>query len=184
MNNMKRKVNEMNKIYIVKEISITDGDRDDNNCIFSTEEKAGIEFDYLVKTVKADLEVENGDSRILNDGYCHFTYEDEYRYVDIEIIESYIDQFTDPDVKLPEQPEERIITLSDCDSNTVAKTNAPSNIIDEAIAYKNSLLENDDPEFSSDFESMQDYISKAGYYLEYVGIIENNNRSEIEDYEW
>lgn len=102
----------MDKIYIVKQISITDGDRDDNNCIFSTEEKAGIEFDYLVKTEKALLEIENDDSGILNDNDHHFTYEDEYRYEDIEIIESYLDQFTDPDVNYQNnQKKELLLSL-------------------------------------------------------------------------
>lgn len=72
----------------------------------------------------------------------------------------------------------RIIVLVDCDTQFLVSTDAPANLIDAAIEYKNKLLENDEP-ISSDFEAMQDYLNKEGYSLEEIGYV-----SDIESYLW
>ena len=76
--------------------------------------------------------------------------------------------------------EDRLIVLYDCgDKNFLARTDAPEEIIEEAIEYKNEKLLNDDPNFRSDFEEMQEYVWSEGYNLDEVGYIE-----DLESYEW
>lgn len=74
--------------------------------------------------------------------------------------------------------ETRIINLFDCDTNFLVETNAPEEEIENAIAYKNDLLENDEP-ISSDFEAMQEYLMDKGYIFDSVGYV-----NEIESYLW
>ena len=74
--------------------------------------------------------------------------------------------------------ETRIINLYDCDTNFLVKTNAPAEELENAIAYKNDLLENDKP-ISSDFEAMQEYLMDKGYIFDSVGYV-----NEIESYLW
>ena len=73
----------------------------------------------------------------------------------------------------------RIINLYDCDTDYLVKTNAPAEEIQNAIDYKNTMLENDDPAFRSDFEEMQEYLQKKHYRFEGVGYVK-----EMEKYNW
>jgi hypothetical protein len=76
-------------------------------------------------------------------------------------------------------PELRIINLYDDDTNLLVETNAPVEKIEEAIAHKNEMLINDDPNFRCDFEEVQDFLNKAGYHFEQIGYI-----NDIEGYLW
>lgn len=73
----------------------------------------------------------------------------------------------------------RTIILSDCDDELVVTTNAPQSEIENAIAHKNKLLEEDAPQFSSDFEEVQEYLRAKGYIFERVGYT-----NELERYSW
>ena len=74
---------------------------------------------------------------------------------------------------------ERIIRLYDDYTTLLVRTNAPSQIIDDAIEYRDDMLTNDDPAFRSDFEEMHDFINNKGYSFEEIGYIE-----DIEGYYW
>ena len=73
----------------------------------------------------------------------------------------------------------RIINLYDCDTNFLVKTNAPVDEIEKALDYKNEMLENDDPNFRSDFEEMQEFLETKGYTFNEIGYV-----NEIESYLW
>lgn len=73
----------------------------------------------------------------------------------------------------------RTIILSDCDNDLIVNTNAPQSEIENAIAHKNKLLEEDAPQFSSDFEEMQEYLRAKGYIFERIGYA-----NELERYSW
>ena len=76
--------------------------------------------------------------------------------------------------------ETRIIALYDYDNNyLIVETNAPASIIEDAIAYKDDMLENDDPSFRSDFEEMQEYIQERNYVFNELGYV-----YELENYSW
>ena len=75
--------------------------------------------------------------------------------------------------------ETRIINLYDDDQDLLVLTNAPKEIIREALKYKNQMLENDVPTFRSDFEEMQEYIWDKGYEFDQIGYV-----SDIEGYNW
>lgn len=75
--------------------------------------------------------------------------------------------------------ETRIINLYDDDTNFLVETNAPEEEIENAIEYKNQMLENDDPSFRSDFEEMQEYLQNKGYEFDQIGYV-----NEIESYYW
>ena len=77
----------------------------------------------------------------------------------------------------------RIINLYDCDSNYLAETDAPAEEINKAIEYKNKMLEDDAPEFRSDFEEMQTFLNEKGYYFEGLGYIGKYDH-DIEEYYW
>lgn len=78
-----------------------------------------------------------------------------------------------------EKTESRLINLYDNYTNKLVQTNAPSEVISDAIEYKNQLLENDDPNFICDFEAIQDYIWEHGYEFEDIGYVE-----DLEAYYW
>lgn len=63
----------------------------------------------------------------------------------------------------------RVINLHDDYTDYLAVTDAPREIIEEAIEYKNEMLVRDDPLFRSDFEEMQEYVRARGYNLEEIG---------------
>ncbi len=73
----------------------------------------------------------------------------------------------------------RTINLFDDSTNYLVETNAPKEEIKKAVQHKNEMLVNDDPNFRSDFEEMQDYLWKKGYYFESIGYVE-----DIEAYNW
>ena len=75
--------------------------------------------------------------------------------------------------------EMRIIVLYDCDTNFLVETNAPSEEIENAISFKNELLCNDCPTFSSDFEEIQSFLNNKGYYFEQIGYV-----NDLESYNW
>jgi hypothetical protein len=61
--------------------------------------------------------------------------------------------------------EERIIVLKDCEARTYVETNAPRELIEDAIAYKDELLEQDVP-IESDFDAIREYLNERGYTFE------------------
>ena len=73
----------------------------------------------------------------------------------------------------------RIIKLYDDDTTLLVNTDASAELIEEAICYKNDLLNKDDPDFRSDFEEMQDYITNKGFTFDEIGYI-----SDIEGFYW
>lgn len=84
--------------------------------------------------------------------------------------------------------EKRIIVLYDCDTNFLVETNAPSEEIENAISFKNELLEINSVlesenektvPFSSDFEEMQSFLNNKGYYFEQIGYV-----NDLESYNW
>ena len=77
----------------------------------------------------------------------------------------------------------RIIILYDCETNYLVETDAPAEEIKKAIDYKNTMLENDDPAFRSDFEEMQTFLNEKGYYFEGLGYIGKYDH-DIEEYYW
>ena len=82
-------------------------------------------------------------------------------------------------LKYKNEPETRIINLYDSETNYLVQTDAPAEEIHNAIAYKNQMLENDDPSFRSDFEEMQSYLQEKGYTFEQFGYV-----NDIEGYCW
>lgn len=81
--------------------------------------------------------------------------------------------------EIPEIPRERIVNLYDCDTDFLVRTNASTELIEEALEYKQKMLEEDDPAFRSDFEEMQEYVKNKGYVFEQIGYA-----NEIESYSW
>lgn len=75
--------------------------------------------------------------------------------------------------------ETRLINLYDCDTDFLVETDAPEEEIRKALDHKNEMLINDDPDFRSDFEEMQEYLQSKGYYFEQIGYIE-----DLEGYNW
>lgn len=76
--------------------------------------------------------------------------------------------------------ESRLINLYDDYTNNLVQTNAPSEVIRDAIEYKNQMLENDDPSFRSDFEEIQEYLQNKGYEFAQIGYV----NEIIESYYW
>ena len=74
---------------------------------------------------------------------------------------------------------ERIIRLYDDYETLLVRTDAPPQIIDDAIEYRDDMLDNDDPAFRSDFEEMQDFIHNKGYSFEEIG-----DPDDLEGYYW
>ena len=74
---------------------------------------------------------------------------------------------------------ERIIALYDDYTTLLVRTNAPSQIIDDALEYRDNMLDNDDPAFRSDFEEMQDFVHNKGYLFEEIG-----DPDDLEKYYW
>lgn len=68
---------------------------------------------------------------------------------------------------------DRVINLHDDHTDYLAVTNAPREIIEEAVEYKNEMLAKDDPLFRSDFEEMQEYVRSKGYKLEEIGYVQD-----------
>jgi hypothetical protein len=64
--------------------------------------------------------------------------------------------------------ERNIRLIDDCESLFVT-TNAPSFLIEEAINYRDMVLENNLP-FCSDFECMQEYINEKGFTFEEINV--------------
>lgn len=77
----------------------------------------------------------------------------------------------------------RIIILYDCETNYLVETDASAEEIRKAIDYKNTMLENDDPAFRSDFEEMQTFLNKKGYHFEGLGYVGKYDH-DIEEYYW
>lgn len=94
-------------------------------------------------------------------------------------IYDYIEMNTEEETPMTTRTLPRTIILSDCDDDLVVKTNAPQSEIENAIAHKNKLLEEDAPYFSSDFEEVRGYLRAKGYIFEKDGYT-----SELERYSW
>jgi hypothetical protein len=65
--------------------------------------------------------------------------------------------------------EERNIKLVDYGGELFVITNAPSFLIEEAIKYRDMVLENDLP-ICSDFECMQEYINEKGFIFDEINV--------------
>lgn len=77
----------------------------------------------------------------------------------------------------------RVIILYDCDTNYLVETDAPAEEIRKAIEYKNKMLEDDVPEFRSDFEEMQTFLNEKGYHFEGIGYVGEYD-NDVEQYYW
>ena len=73
--------------------------------------------------------------------------------------------------------EERVIVLKCWESKTYVRTDAPSDIIEEAIDYLNEVREEEDLEDLSDFEIVQKYVEDRQYTFE-------EQEEDCEEYWW
>lgn len=94
-------------------------------------------------------------------------------------IYDYIEMNTEEETTMTTRTLPRTIILTDCDDELVVTTNAPQSEIENAIAHKNKLLEEDAPYINTDFEEMQGYLRAKGYIFERIGYT-----SELERYSW
>ena len=73
--------------------------------------------------------------------------------------------------------EERVIILNYWGLKTYVRTDAPSEIIEEAIDYLNEVREEEDLEDLSDFEIVQKYVEDRHYTFE-------ETEEDCEEYWW
>lgn len=71
---------------------------------------------------------------------------------------------------------DRVVMLIDDYGDVYVNTNAPAEEIKKAIAYENDIRIKDETNGFSDFELIQEYLEKLGYYF-----LEND---DIEKYIW
>lgn len=142
------------------------------------------DFESIIPKVFSDIELANQQLQKLYDeyvekagGYINWSVISNYKEARIET-EHGFDLFEIIELELSSKTKTRVINLYDCDTNFLVETNATTEEIEKAIAYKNDLLENDKP-ISSDFEAMQEYLMNKGYIFNEVGYV-----NEIESYEW
>lgn len=70
----------------------------------------------------------------------------------------------------------RIVVFRDYGDRAYIETDAPSEEIEDAIAYKDELLDSD-VEIDSEFDVVQKYLQERGYYFEEVV-------EDVEEYWW
>lgn len=63
-----------------------------------------------------------------------------------------------------------IMFYDDEDYDVFAETNAPKEVIKEALKHRDEIRKQDDSDYESDFEIVQEYVNEKGYIFEEIGL--------------